>query len=54
MKLRVPFVPRRRAGTLALGLAASSLAWAQPSTPTLAETVVTATRIDSRSDELVS
>ncbi len=54
MTLRVPLVPRRRAGTLALGLAASSLAWAQPSTPTLTETVVTATRIDTRSDELVS
>jgi vitamin B12 transporter len=54
MKLHVPFVPRQRAGAFALGLAASSLAWAQPSTSTLAETVVTATRIDTRSDELVS
>jgi vitamin B12 transporter len=52
MKNRVLPVPRRRACTLALSLAASSLAWAQP--PTLPETVVTATRIDTRSDELVS
>ena len=52
MKNRVLPVPRRRACTFALSLAASSLAWAQP--PTLPETVVTATRIDTRSDELVS
>jgi vitamin B12 transporter len=52
MKNRVLFVPRRRACTLALSLAASSLAWAQPAT--LPATVVTATRIDTRSDELVS
>lgn len=52
MKNRVLFVPRRRACTLALSLAASSLAWAQPAT--LPPTVVTATRIDTRSDELVS
>lgn len=54
MNYRVSSVPRRRAGAFALGLAASSLAWAQPSTSTLPETVVTATRIDSRSDDLVS
>jgi vitamin B12 transporter len=52
MKNRVLSVPRRRACTLALSLAASSLAWAQPAT--LPATVVTATRIDTRSDELVS
>ena len=52
MKVRVPSVPRHRAGVFALGLAASALAWAQPST--LSETVVTATRIDTRTDELVS
>jgi vitamin B12 transporter len=52
MKNRVLSVPRRRACTLALSLAASSLAWAQPAT--LPPTVVTATRIDTRSDELVS
>jgi len=52
MKHRVLSVPRRRACTLALSLAASSLAWAQPAT--LPATVVTATRIDTRSDDLVS
>lgn len=52
MKDRMHFVPRPRTGVFALGLAASTLAWAQPST--LPETVVTATRIETRSDELVS
>lgn len=54
MKIRVLSVPRQRAGMFALCLVASSVAWAQPSSPSLAETVVTATRIDTRSDELVS
>ena len=42
MTYRVLFVPRLRALVLGLALSASSLAWSQ--SPTLAETVVTATR----------
>lgn len=52
MKIRVNSVPRLRLCALACGLVASSLAAAQ--TPTLPETVVTASRIETRSDELVS
>lgn len=52
MTYRVLSVLRLRALVLGLALSASSLAWSQ--SPTLAETVVTATRITTRTDELVS
>ncbi len=52
MKIRVISVPRVRPCALALGLCACALAGAQ--TPTLPPTVVTATRMDTRSDDLVS
>lgn len=52
MKNRVPFAPRRRVAVLAFGLAAVPAVHAQSAT--LGETVVTATRTETRSDELVS
>ncbi len=51
MKIRVPFAPRRGVAVLALSLGAVPAAQSQT---TLGETVVTATRTETRADELVS